>query len=182
MLQVKARVLDPANVYYNDMKPLQARNGQWRMMNKKFINTVRLEKWIIVWRMQVNDETRKLFLDSAKNSFTKNGLEFAKPPIVQTLVSKDMNIEKVFELINKNCQNPQLVLFILSDRDDEYAELKSAADQTYGISTQCLKYDKLMSQMRDERKLDMYLSNVALKINSKIGGTNNLVDFSNLQK
>jgi eukaryotic translation initiation factor 2C len=152
------------------------------MMNKKFINTVNLTNWVVVWRMEESESNRKLFLNSARESFTKNGLNLARAPMVQTLTAKKMSIETVFELIKKNCPNPQLVMFIIDERDNEYAELKTAADQTYGMATQCLKYDKLMSQMRDERKLDMYLSNVALKINSKIGGTNNLVDFSNLQR
>jgi hypothetical protein len=182
MLHVKARILEPVNVFYNDFKPLRVNNGSWRMMNKKFVTTVRLERWIVVWRGVVSEEAKNQFLIGAKNSFTKNGLEIVKPPIAQVLPSKTKSIEDVFKLIQANCPNPQLVVMIIDDSDDEYARLKELADKTYGITTQCLRFSKLNSQMYDERKFDMYLSNVALKINSKIGGSNNTVDFANVDK
>jgi eukaryotic translation initiation factor 2C len=181
MLTVQARILNPVNVYYNDFRPVRASNGSWRMINKKFLQTIKLEKWIVIWRVEkANEDFKNRFLDSARDSFTKNGLVFSKAPIVQQLGK--LSVEEVFNLINKNCPNPQLVIFIIEDKNDEYAKIKSNAELKFGIVTQCLKFEKLSDQMRDNRKLDMYLSNVALKINSKIGGTNNFVDLSNLDK
>jgi hypothetical protein len=41
--------------------------------------------------------------------------------------------------------------------------------------TQCIKLDKFVAQTGEDRKLKMYLSNLVLKLNVKLGGKNNLV-------
>ena len=70
MLEVKARVLDAPSVIYSDSKPLRANNGQWRMQNKRFVSTVRIEKWLVIWMVtntrisvEENQFTRDKFLE-----------------------------------------------------------------------------------------------------------------------
>lgn len=84
---------------------------------------------------------------------------------------------------------PELVVFVISDEDNSYERIKSNAELEYGLVTQCMKFDKLVSQMdfrvpaekvADDRRLNSYLDNVVKKINAKIGGTNTAIDFKNL--
>ena len=158
MIDVPCRILQSPNVFYNDKKPLSVNGGQWRMQNKRFVKTVELHKWAILWltknpswSLEENQFVREKLLEGVKHSFVKNGIAIKKLPVVQVLL--DQSVENIFELIDKNMKNPQLVMFVISEGDNVYGHIKSIADLKYGITTQCLNFDKLTAQMNMEVKL-----------------------------
>jgi len=116
-----------------------------------------------------------------------NGIQINNEPIMQNL--SKFSIEKIFELIREKVpKKPQLVVFIINDQDDVYNKIKSIAELELGLVTQCMKFDKLVSQMDfnvapervgHDRGLNNYLDNLCQKINSKLGGTNTTVEFKN---
>lgn len=67
-----------------------------------------------------------------------------------------------------------IVLILLSKKDDYiYPGIKRITSVNLGIRTQCML---LPNALKDERKQDQYLSNVALKVNTKLGGINHRLD------
>lgn len=196
MIECQARVLDPISISYKNNQILRTRDGQWRMANQHFFKlTMQLTNWMIIWTckdQRKNDDYNKFIrqklLLSMKNTFKNNGLEIMRPPNEQVL--ENFTIEAIFKMIKEKCAaKPQLIIFIINDMDDKYDRIKSLAELEYGLVTQCLKLEKLMSQMdlnlpldriTEDRKMDSYLSNVANKINAKIGGINNTIDFKNM--
>lgn len=71
----------------------------------------------------------------------------------------------------------QLLVIILPDVDAPlYKRVKTLADQTYGLHTICCVGQKLAK----DRGRDQYIANVALKINLKIGGINQILEPRNL--
>lgn len=166
---------------------------QPKTLNKPFtyFKPVPIEKWICIWmhedannRKERNELIRNKFICGVKNTFSKT-LTIKSQPVIQVLSKQ--TVDEIFDLINKNCPNPNLVIFIIEDSEEEYARIKSLGDLKFGIPTQCINYSKLVSKIdlripleetKDDRNLDMYLSNVALKINAKLGGINSVVNLS----
>ena len=70
-------------------------------------------------------------------------------------------------------QGLQLIMAVLPGKDkDLYAEIKRVGDSVVGIPTQCVQL-KLVQQAKDQ-----VCVNISLKINSKLGGINQVIDPS----
>ena len=70
-------------------------------------------------------------------------------------------------------QGLQLIMAVLPGKDkDLYAEVKRVGDSIVGIPTQCVQ-SKLVQQAKDQ-----VCANISLKINSKLGGINQVIDPS----
>ncbi|TFY74526.1 hypothetical protein EWM64_g9487 [Hericium alpestre] len=68
-----------------------------------------------------------------------------------------------------------IILVLLSQRDDFiYPGVKRFAAVRFGVQTQCLQLPKALNP--DSKKQDQYFSNVALKVNTKLGGINHRLD------
>ena len=194
MTVVKARVLKAPKVFYKGNKPVEVKRGQWNLINQTLYKTSMIENWLIIWMAEErhknkadNEMIRQQFMKSAKDVFQASGLMVGKP-IVQILL--DHSVENIFELIKRNCPNVKIVLFIIHDENENYNKIK-IGEKEHGITTQCLKLDKIVSYINfdprcsnpnKERAMSQYLGNVSLKINAKIGGINNLVDWTNIER
>ncbi|KAG5545651.1 hypothetical protein RHGRI_017960 [Rhododendron griersonianum] len=80
-----------------------------------------------------------------------------------------IRVDKMFELITAKLPGPpQFILCVLPERknSDIYGPWKKKSLSDFGIATQCISPSKIN---------DQYLTNVLLKINSKLGGTNSLL-------
>ncbi|KAK2979039.1 hypothetical protein RJ640_013673 [Escallonia rubra] len=83
--------------------------------------------------------------------------------------SPAVRVEKMFEQIRAKLPgSPQLLLCVLPERKNSniYGPWKKKSLSEYGIPTQCISPTKINNQ---------YLTNLLLKINSKLGGTNSLL-------
>ncbi|EJD43460.1 Piwi-domain-containing protein [Auricularia subglabra TFB-10046 SS5] len=90
-------------------------------------------------------------------------------------------------------QNPataktvSFVLVLLQHRDDYiYPCIKRLAAVKFGVHTQCMQLEKAMPRNRgedtvDTRRQDQYMSNVALKVNTKLGGINHKLEAPAMQ-
>jgi len=58
-----------------------------------------------------------------------------------------------------------------------YPGLKKICDMSLGLHTVCM----LLNKAREEKRQDQYFSNVALKVNAKLGGTNHLLAADSMQ-
>ncbi len=78
------------------------------------------------------------------------------------------NISKTIERFG-DPKNISFILCLLQKRDDFiYPGIKRLCAVNYGVRSQCLLLEKALNQA----KQDQYLSNVALKVNTKLGGIN----------
>uniref|UniRef100_A0A2P2J0B2 Piwi domain-containing protein n=1 Tax=Rhizophora mucronata TaxID=61149 RepID=A0A2P2J0B2_RHIMU len=107
----------------------------------------------------------------------RKGMSINRP---QTLIEEDpqyrraspvARVERMFELVVEKLGNktqPKLILCVLPERknSDIYGPWKKKSLSDYGIATQCISPSKIN---------DQYLTNVLLKINSKLGGINSLL-------
>lgn len=188
MMTIPAHILDPINILYNSNQTIRTRDGQWRMQNRMtFLEPGSLSSWLIIWTCKddrkddkYNDMIRMKLRQGLLATVKRSGIKVLKDPIMQNL--SRFSIEEIFKLIKEKVrEKPQLIVFIINDLNDCYNKIKSIAELECGYVTQCMKFDKLVSQMdfkvdpdqvQNDRRLSSYLENVCQKINSKIGGIN----------
>ena len=76
-------------------------------------------------------------------------------------------VENLFQAVgNKHQVRPQLFFFILPTKNAEmYNRIKKSADCRYGVVSQCVQLPHVL------KNAAQYHSNVAMKVNAKLGGT-----------
>jgi len=79
----------------------------------------------------------------------------------------------LFSSWTENHPGLQLIMAVLPGKDkDLYSEIKRVGDKVIGIPTQCVQL-RLVQQAKDQ-----VCTNISLKINSKLGGVNHVIDPS----
>ncbi|XP_059661930.1 protein argonaute 16-like [Cornus florida] len=173
LTQVDGRVLEAPKLKVGNSEDCIPRNGRWNFNNKKLLNPVRIERWAVVnfsARCDTSHISRELI-----NCGRNKGIHIERP---YTLIEEDQHcrraspivrVEKMFEqIMAKLPAPPQFLLCVLPERknSDIYGPWKKKSLSDIGIATQCISPTKIN---------DQYLTNVLLKINSKLGGINSLL-------
>jgi eukaryotic translation initiation factor 2C len=187
LITVPGRVLNSPQVKYHNNKAASTRFGSWNMTESKFETPTVLENWTYLHiRTQGPQAWRDpAALSATLQSFTQAlrsvGVNAANHrPGVHILVNPanaEALIDEAFKKFNNtpNKLPPKLVLVILPVNDSViYNRIKYAGDVREGIINVCVvaqKFAKANSQ---------YHVNVALKVNLKLGGQNQVLDSSKL--
>ncbi|XP_043688821.1 protein argonaute 16-like [Telopea speciosissima] len=170
---VDGRVLDAPTLKVGNNEDCVPRNGRWNFNHKRLLNPTRIDRWVVVnfsARCDMSHLSRELI-----NCGRNKGIHIERP---YTLIEEDpqwrragpvARVEKMFEQIRAKLPGPpQFLLCVLPERknSDIYGPWKRKNLHEMGIVTQCISPTKIN---------DQYLTNVLLKINSKLGGTNSLL-------
>ncbi|KAH9163100.1 Piwi-domain-containing protein [Lactarius sanguifluus] len=189
MTVIPGRELPAPSVTYRKGNPRVA-NGSWNIMDVKFHHGGKMGNWkVLVVRDGVealsfkgpDDPKLKGFIDAFIGKCKNSGLEFGTaPPVIRPTaalppVRDDPGRRKALSLIEQSIESfgdpkaTSFILVLLQKRDDFiYPGIKRLCSVKFGVRTQCLLLDKALK----ERGQDQYLSNVALKVNTKLGGIN----------
>ncbi|CAK4646856.1 hypothetical protein LEN26_009490 [Aphanomyces euteiches] len=176
LLAVEGRVLRAPGVLYGRGKTEQPRDGAWNMRNLELFQGMALDSYAILSlcdsRRTSNDDILDFFhalVDHMKSLGMKP--PSGRPPLL-VRQGRQQPIESMFgEAVNQAKTafgvNPQ-VIFCVSPVADaaNYGELKIASDVTFGIPSQMMLAKHLL------KKNPMYMSNLLLKVNTKLGGRN----------
>ncbi|XP_073118508.1 protein argonaute 16 isoform X2 [Henckelia pumila] len=173
LTQVDGRVLDVPKLKVGNGEDFFPRNGRWNFNNKKVLNPCRIECWSLVnfsARCDTSHLSRELI-----NCGRNKGIHIERP---YTIIEEDpqcsraspfIRVERMFEQIMAKLPGPpEFLLCILPERKNSaiYGPWKKKCLTNLGIVTQCTCPSKIN---------DQYLTNLLLKINSKLGGTNSLL-------
>ncbi|KAG6748707.1 hypothetical protein POTOM_048640 [Populus tomentosa] len=180
MTQVDGRILETPKLKVGNSEDCIPRNGRWNFNNKllncamqTLLNPTSISKWAIVnfsARCDISHISRELI-----NCGRRKGINIERP---HTLIEEDQQsrrgsplarVERMFELIREKLPGPpEFILCVLAERknSDIYGPWKKISLSDFGIVTQCISPTKIN---------DQYLTNVLLKINSKLGGINSLL-------
>ncbi|KAH7846364.1 hypothetical protein Vadar_013047 [Vaccinium darrowii] len=171
--KVDGRVLEAPMLKVGNNEDCVPRNGRWNFNNKHLFTPVKIKEWAVVnfsARCDTSYLSRELITCGRRK-----GIHIERP---LTLTEEDQQyrrsgpiarVEKMFELIkSKLPKEPQFILCVLPEKknSDIYGPWKRKCLSDFGIATQCISPSKIN---------DHYLTNVLLKINSKLGGTNSLL-------
>ncbi|KAG6848643.1 hypothetical protein H0H93_015297 [Arthromyces matolae] len=194
MVVIPGRELPPPRLSYKTGKP-NVSNGSWNIMDVKFHRGARVASW---WVVVVRDGTNILsgpddpnlgsLVQRFSQKLSRSGMSVpdGRPRLIPISLPPqrgDPNRVQAIDIIRttfkKNVaqgQKPSFVLVLLEKRDNFiYPAIKRIGDVELGIQT---VHMQLIKALGDERKQDQYLSNVALKVNTKLGGNNHLLDES----
>ncbi|GBB88310.1 hypothetical protein RclHR1_14880004 [Rhizophagus clarus] len=160
MATVPARVLKPPQISYHSTSKaggtVKPKEGGWNLRDRKFA---------------------KQFVKELVNTSRQQGMDIAEanPRISCVKPHGDaQTYQRMIEAEYNNARNHlsndlQLMLFVLPDDDEKrYRAIKYTTDTIIGVPSQCVQIDKVSSHKTTKQ----YCANVALKINLKLGGTN----------
>ena len=200
MACVPFRELAPPNVSYRGGQPPRVNNGSWNILEVKFHHGGVVKSW---WILVVTEQHPvfnapddpqltglwKGFAGKCERS-GMTGISPNTPPALLNVglvnpaidPGRQQSLARIRSAIREKqtrSGSPSFMLVILSKRDNYiYPGIKRICDVELGIHTVHMLANKVLT---DTRKQDQYFSNVALKVNTKLGGINHKVDERSLQ-
>nr|XP_004296440.2 PREDICTED: protein argonaute 16-like [Fragaria vesca subsp. vesca] len=173
LTQFEGRVLDTPKLKVGNSEDCTPFKGRWNFNNKTLLNPTRIDRWIVV-NFSARCDTSQISRDLI-NCGRKKGILIERP---FTLLEEEpqcrrqspvVRVEKMFEQIQTKLPSPpDFILCVLPEKknSDIYGPWKKRTLSDFGIVTQCISPSKVN---------DQYLTNLLLKINSKLGGINSLL-------
>lgn len=198
MTVIPGRELPPPKLSYRN-KAITAQNGSWNIMDVKFHQGATVNSW---WVLVVRDQGE--ILQGPQDSRLKELVtNFAKkcsssginiPPGLPHLISSPVlvpvsedptrvrAVQQLKQLLLGELQGrpkPSFILVLLSKVDNFiYPGMKRLGDVELGIHTVHMQLSKALNE---PRKQDQYLSNIAIKVNTKLGGINHKLDDTEMK-
>ncbi|KAI0248543.1 Piwi-domain-containing protein [Lactifluus subvellereus] len=192
MVIVPGRELSPPSVTYGKGQT-RVQNGSWNILDVKFHHGGKMPNWkVLVVRDGVaaltfrgpGDERLIGFIKAFATKCRNSGMAVgAEPPAILPTeelpsVRDDPGRRRALESISRTIErfgDPKgisFILVLLQRKDDFiYPGIKRLCAVKFGVRSQCLLLEKALI----ERGQDQYLSNVALKVNTKLGGINHRI-------
>lgn len=178
--EMKARVLPPPRlVYRNDAQP---RDGAWNLRGQRFaISGVELDTPVVINFTNRNPSLCESFVNKLLAACAGLGMNIRASRVqCRNAVDDPARVRSIFEDAGRAAFHaggkktpPQLFICFVDTQNGLYEEIKRVAcmELATTVPTQCLNVKKAFN----ERGQDQYLGNVAMKINIKLGGCNQLL-------
>lgn len=200
MAVIPARILPPPGLSYarGQARP---NDGSWNILDVAFHRGGNMDRWAVLIVREPNrdkfqgpsDPAMWSFIQAFAEKCRRTGMRVAQerptvvpvgplPPGGDRDPSRSAAVaqikEKMTALASAN-PRPSFILVLLNNRDNYiYPGIKRIGDVELGIHTVCMQLEKAIG---DPRKQDQYFSNVALKVNTKLGGINHKLDAKDLK-
>ncbi|KAM5580524.1 protein argonaute 16 [Rosa sericea] len=183
LTQIEGRVLEAPKLKVGNSSDCMPSDGRWNFNGKTFLNPKHIDKWIVVNFSLENCDTSRIS-GQLYDLGRKKGIRIERPitlieeqPQLKTQ-SPIERVKKMFEQIKVKHpkEPPNFILCVLPERktSDIYGPWKKECLVDYGIVTQCIS-PPMKKNTRERELSEQYLTNVLLKINSKLGGINSLL-------
>ncbi|CAD7005128.1 unnamed protein product [Ceratitis capitata] len=168
-IKVPTRLLSPPAIEYRSNKCVKPQAGSWRGFN--FLKTGASPaktgyKWAIIYTQSyiLKFSLLQEFSSKLYNSAARMGINLS----AERQVEETKNIIATLEQYKR--ENYDLVVVVIPGRGTTYADIKQKAELVCGLLTQCIKEQTLSRGIREQ-----LLSNLLLKVNSKLNGTNHKI-------
>ncbi|KAK2034238.1 piwi domain-containing protein [Colletotrichum zoysiae] len=173
MARTQGSLLEPPKIQFanNITSPMFA--GRWDLRGKKFWvpNRQPLQSWgLLILENSCNRATAQAFAQTFKQTYTGHGGKVAKDAIIIDSEARNPNVAdavaKAYAQIKAQTKAiPQLLFCVLRfNNAGSYERIKKSGDCRFGLLTQCVLARHV------EKNQGQYHSNVAMKVNAKLGG------------
>eukprot|EP00128_Syssomonas_multiformis_P006493 Colp12_sorted_trinity150504_noHs@6128 len=149
----------------------RVQNGQWNLRDVRFLRPESIKNYAMAVLCDERDmplDAVRKFMGDLQRTLRNKGIQMPDAP--QGLVRGPPH--QAASILKQLCtpRKPTMVFVILpSDKDRAYGEIKRVAETLIGVPTQCMN----AMILRDFKKSGpAYQTNLAMKINAKLGGTN----------
>ncbi|GFQ02043.1 protein argonaute 7 [Phtheirospermum japonicum] len=172
MTRLTGRILKPPKLKLGDgghvrnLTPFR-HDRQWNLLDSHVFEGTRVEHWAIISFGGTHDLQK--FINQLFQKCEQIGIYLNKNTVVSPffepmhVLGNPKLLEAKLKKIHKAAsENLQLLICVMERKHKGYADLKRIAETSVGIVTQCCLYPNLGKTG--------FLSNLALKINAKIGG------------
>ena len=183
MLKTNAKLLKPPTIQFGgagkDAMVSPGTSGRWDLRNKKFLvpNSHPLKSWAICmvaggpWK--VTTAEAKAFVADFIKIYRGHGGVIANtnPPIVPGSADPSQAVMTAWQAAgNAANMRPQILFFMMPGQFQEvYDRIKKSCDCRLGVVSQCMQPGHIRKNQAQ------YHSNLAMKVNAKLGGTTNRV-------
>ncbi|ELQ74342.1 Argonaute [Trachipleistophora hominis] len=144
---------------------VQPSRGSWNLRNQKVVRGVAVVRWAVLVLADESVSFVNRQIPNLVKICNDMGVRMANP----------LEVRKVtLENIEEHIKGKELVMVILQDKSSfVYQEVKRIADLNCSVVTQCVRKQNV-EKFRD----GSFCGNIALKINTKLGGVNFTVDIA----
>ncbi|KAG7176184.1 argonaute 2-like 2, partial [Homarus americanus] len=164
------RVLPAPKIQMNEeFLPYQ---GVWDARNRNFYLSAKLGCWAVVNydAGYVKKDFLLEFLGSLRRMGRERGMTIEEPVEIREV--RDfyaVNPEVDFANIKKKFPTIEMIMVVLPKSKDVYGRVKKVGDRVLGVITQCIQ------GLNVRKNQAPTVGNILLKINAKMGGTNNVL-------
>ncbi|KAK2980070.1 hypothetical protein RJ640_028799 [Escallonia rubra] len=181
---IDARVLPPPTLKYHETgreARVDPRVGQWNMINKKMVKAGKVDFWTCInFSKRSRPDLVEQFCYELVTMCSSKGMVINVLPLLPAYSAPSGNVEKALcdihtqstaklASLGQTGRHLELLIIILPDFAGSYGTIKRVCETELGIISQCCQ-PKHVSRIGKQ-----YLENVALKINVKAGGSNNVL-------
>ncbi|EEQ86115.1 RNA interference and silencing protein [Blastomyces dermatitidis ER-3] len=188
LITVPGRVLQGPQVRYKSVgrdarPPTNPNSGSWNLQRNQFSVAKPLKNWACLW-IQKRDTSlpwpdaetlSSQALDPFIRQLKQLGMTVDQPLIHICPDDFERSIEEHIASVLQFKPSLQLIFFILPVVSSIYSRIKYLCDVKWGVHSICVVAGKFAKERNCQ-----YFSNVALKFNLKLGGTNHTLDPSKL--
>ncbi|XP_076067271.1 protein argonaute-3-like [Oratosquilla oratoria] len=166
-LNIMGRVLPPINLKMKE-KDFFPKSGVWDLRDKEFMTPATLHTWAVLnYDNRTHVGQIKQFVETLARLGREHGMSIALPEDIVN--ARSPNPRRDLEKLSHKIRDLQIVLVIVYKREGLYGLVKKAGDIELGLLTQCVQ------AINVSKCQPTTIVNILLKINAKLGGTNNII-------
>ncbi|KRZ00480.1 Protein argonaute-1, partial [Trichinella zimbabwensis] len=178
-IMVSGRVLPPPRLEYGKENGgpqviLTPKDGAWNSNEFKFFESAYCESFAFASFLPENKTSMlQEFCLEIVRTCRSTGIQMPDNPEFYEQAEKNDSVEMVLKRVADKCDSNGIkcdLVFVALFSSEQYAEVKSCGDITFGLVTQCLLL-KTIKEVAVKKSYSTML-NIAMKINMKIGGIN----------
>lgn len=176
MTTVEGRVIPPPTLKLGGRNAITVNKErcQWNLVGNRVVDGKTVDRWAIADFTSYERFDRlkpNIFIPRFIERCQNLGIQINDDPLYETAPMTEFSsankLQQRIEGIKKQLGGQlQILLCVMSRKDDGYKTLKWLCETKLGVVTQCC-----LSSHANEAK-DQYLANLAMKMNSKLGGSN----------
>jgi len=165
-MQIEGRVLPAPKLLMNT--ELEPRQGVWDARDRTFFKGCELKEWAVInYDTYTQKDPLTNFLTNLTRMGKDRGMVMEWPVTIQN--SRQQNPEREFVQMKEKNPNLQMIMIILGKGGDLYGRIKRTGDREVCVVTQCVLGQNV------QKNAPATVGNILLKINAKMGGTNNVL-------